>query len=161
MCLTDVPANRVMIEKPAEYDETQYELLFRAIEAGQTEHFFKLNLMPNRKTDSNNDSGISTDLIGQNYAYPEADDATRQKLAKAHELWQRGLVWTLQNHPRVPKEIRDKYASWGLPKDEFTETDHWPHQLYVREARRMIGQTMVTERAVSDDTASRPTARGG
>jgi hypothetical protein len=161
MCLTDAPENRVMIEKPQGYDENQYELLFRAIEAGQKDAFFKLDMMPNRKTDSNNASGISTDLIGMNYAYPEADHVTREKMARAHEAWQRGLVWTVQNHPRVTKEIREKYAKWGLPKDEFTDGGHWPHQLYVREARRMTGETIVTERAVVEDSASRAIALGG
>lgn len=161
MCLTDAAENRVAIEKPDGYDEKQYELLFRAIEAGQTDRFFKLDLMPNRKTDSNNASGISTDLIGMNYAYPEGDYAIRERIARAHEIWQRGLVWTLQNHPRVPKEIREKYGKWGLPKDEFIDTRHWPHQLYVREARRMTGQTIVTERSVVEDTAVRAIALGG
>ena len=161
MCLTDVPANRVMIEKPSGYDEKEFEILFRAIEAGQKDQFFKLSMMPNRKTDSNNDSGISIDLIGVNDAYPDADYATREKIARAQELWQRGLVWTIQNHPRVPKEIREKFSKWGLPRDEFVESGHWPTQLYVREARRMIGQTISTELSVTRDAATRPIALGG
>jgi hypothetical protein len=161
MCLTDVPGNRAMIEKPAGYDEKQYELLFRAIEAGQKDSFFKLDLMPNRKTDSNNAGGISTDFIGMNYAYPEGDYARRERICKEQENWQRGLIWTIQNHPRVPEEIRKKYAKWGLAKDEFTDSGNWPHQLYVREARRMVGETIVTERAVAGDSAKRPIALGG
>jgi len=152
MCLTDVPENRVAIEKPEGYDEKQYELLFRAIEMGQKDRFFKLDRMPNRKTDSNNDSGISTDFIGMNYGYPSGDYATREKIAREHEAWQRGLVWTLQNHPRVPREIRDRYAKWGLPKDEFTDTGHWPHHLYIREGRRMVGESVATERTLLDDS---------
>jgi hypothetical protein len=151
MCLTDVPDNRVMIEKPANYNEAEYELLFRAIEVGQKDAFFKLDLMPNRKTDSNNASGISTDFIGFNYAYPDADYATRDQINKAHENWQRGLVWTLQNHPRVPKSIRDKYARWGLPRDEFVKNGHWATQLYIREARRMVGDFVQTEKNLRDD----------
>jgi hypothetical protein len=152
MCLTDVPENRVMVTCPSSYNPKDYELLFRAIEAGQHDHFFKLDRMPNGKTDSNNDSGISTDFVGMNYAYPEGDYATREKIAAAHEAWQQGLLWTLQNHPRVPAKIRAAYAQWGLPKDEFMDNGHWPPQLYIREARRMRGMFVETESTLLDDS---------
>jgi len=156
MCLTDVPANRVMIEKPVGYDERQYEIVLRAIEAGHPiDRFFKIkcSMLPNRKTDSNNHGPISTDYVGKSWDYAEADYARRVEIEKEHELWQRGLVWTLQNHPRVPAAVKAHYGPWGLPKDEFKDNGHWSHQLYVREARRLRGEYVVTERDCLNKTS--------
>lgn len=147
MCLTDDPNNRMMVERPERYDERDYELMFRAIEQGQT-RFFKLRMLPNRKTDSNNDFGFSTDYIGYNYDYPEGDYAARERIAAAHETYQKGLLWTLRHHPRVPEDIRRFYRDWGLPLDEFADYGHWTPQLYIRESRRMVGATVMNENHV-------------
>ncbi|WP_274649319.1 FAD-dependent oxidoreductase [Paenibacillus humicola] len=160
MCLTDAPGNRMPIERPDGYDERDFELLFRAIERGQSK-FFKLRMLPNRKTDSNNDDGFSTDFLGMSDRYPEAGYKEREAIAQAHERYQRGLVWTLQHHPRVPEMLRAFYEPWGLPLDEFADNGHWTPQLYVRESRRMIGELVMTEHHVmSRETADDPVGMG-
>ncbi|MEM8737046.1 MAG: FAD-dependent oxidoreductase [Planctomycetota bacterium] len=168
MCMTDDPALRIDWEKPDGYDPMQYELAARWCAAGAESgtdrhplidpdtgvastrpHKFDLLAKPtpagHRKTDTNNHGAVSSDFIGANYAWPTADYAIREAIFQQHVRYQKGLYWFFANDERLDDTWHRAYRRWGLARDEFTDTGGWPHQLYVRESRRMIAEHVITE----------------
>jgi len=159
MCLTDSIENQIPITKPVDYDAEKYELLLRYIEKKQPLELnwalMHLQPMPHRKLDINNSGPFSTNLIGENYAYPDAGFSERKQIQKAHVNHINGFFYFLGNDPRVPEHLRNEMKKWGYPKDEYVDNEHFSPQMYIREARRMISDLVMTENhCVGNETVS-------
>jgi hypothetical protein len=158
-------ANAVPVEKPAGFNRDDYRAMLDDMRSGRVTkltklmHFFP---MPNGKYELNNahpagDTGVpseSFDLAEENWKWPEADAAERERIFQRYWAHSEGYLWLLQNDPEVPPTIREEARQYGFPKDEFTDNRHRPHHIYVRQGRRIWGEYNFTQRDAALDKAT-------
>lgn len=155
LCLTQDEKNKIPLSKPNNFNPDRYELLVRLLKKKPWEQLgsgngFIISRMPNGKTDWNNYgyAGFSSNYTGKSHDYPDADYDSRERIWNDHIDYQQGLLWFIATDERVPGHLRKEMNSWGYCRDEFLDGKGWPHQLYIREARRMVSDFVMTEHEV-------------
>ncbi len=167
MILSHDPANQVAYPKPAKYDAARFELFARLLDAMQKKQgrparmgeVLSVIAIPNHKADINNNGAFSTDYIGKSWEYPEASYARRAEIWREHEQYTRELFWFLAHDSRVASALQKEVNEWGLAKDEFLDNDHFPNQLYIREARRLVGEYVMAQKDIQTEL-TKPDAIG-
>ena len=154
LCLTREASNRISIDRPERYNPDNYEIYRRYLKAGG-KLFRPHSNRANGKTDLGSWHDLSANLYGENWMYPSGSYSVQDSVVKYHREFTRGLIWFLQNDPEVDSETRKNWEGWGLCKDEFTDNQGWPRRLYIRSARRMVSEYVITEHHTRRDNQTK------